>query len=78
MTYQVSKDTNQYVTILFGRDIDDVVDIGQNPSRTKRLSMTSAVQKSPAETPQKRSFRQQMHLAREDAIVMNRPLNAEA
>ena len=31
--------------------------------------MTSAVQKSPADTPQKRSFRQQMHLAREDAIV---------
>ena len=31
--------------------------------------MTSAVLKSPAETPQKRSFRQQMHLAREDAIV---------
>ncbi|MGE0100591.1 MAG: TetR/AcrR family transcriptional regulator [Hydrogenophaga sp.] len=31
--------------------------------------MTSAVQKSTAETPQKRSFRQQMHLAREDAII---------
>ncbi|MDP3168539.1 MAG: TetR/AcrR family transcriptional regulator [Hydrogenophaga sp.] len=31
--------------------------------------MTSAVQKSPPEVPLKRSFRQQMHLAREDAIV---------
>jgi AcrR family transcriptional regulator len=33
------------------------------------MSMTSAVQKSPADTPPKRSFRAQMHLAREDAIV---------
>jgi len=33
------------------------------------MSMTSAVLKSPAETPPKRSFRAQMHLAREDAIV---------
>ena len=32
--------------------------------------MTIAVHKSPAETPQKRSFRQQMHLAREDAIIL--------
>ncbi len=31
--------------------------------------MTSAVQKSPAETPPKPSFRARMHLAREDAIV---------
>jgi TetR/AcrR family transcriptional regulator, regulator of autoinduction and epiphytic fitness len=31
--------------------------------------MTSAVEKTPLETPLKRSFRQQMHLAREDAIV---------
>jgi AcrR family transcriptional regulator len=31
--------------------------------------MTSAVPKSTSEVPQKRSFRQQMHLAREDAIV---------
>jgi len=69
MAEQVSKWTHEYVTILFGRVIDGFVDLGQNPSRTKRLSMTSAVQKSPADNPQKRSFRQQMHLAREDAIV---------
>jgi TetR/AcrR family transcriptional regulator of autoinduction and epiphytic fitness len=69
MIEQVSKWTDQYVTILFGRVIDGLVDLGQNPSRIKRLSMTSAVQKSPVDTPQKRSFRQQMHLAREDAIV---------
>ena len=31
--------------------------------------MTSAVHKSPAETPSKPSFRARMHLAREDAIV---------
>ena len=31
--------------------------------------MTSAVEKSSTEAPLKRSFRQQMHLAREDAIV---------
>ena len=38
--------------------------------------MVSVALKSSPPIPPKRSFREQMHIAREDAIVMNRPLTS--
>ena len=49
--------------------VDFAVDLRHNASIFRNSAMVTAVTPSPSTSPPKRSFREQMHLAREDAIV---------